>query len=223
MIAWITLTNGRKEYLSKARPTWYDNMSGSITKEYIVDDSGNMDYRQWLKDTYPSATIVPVSDNPAGYTKAMQKCFEVAINSECKYILHTEDDFLLNIKVDFDELADVLKDNKYLSQIVLQRQSWYEWEKNAPTYIDAIISRGEKVYQSHHNNITLSEHTFYWSCNPNIYPIEIAKLGWPDKSNSELVFTKKVMDLGYKSALLGDKYVSNHVTHIGENRYGFGH
>jgi len=223
MIAWITLTNGRKEYLSRARPTWYENMSGNFIKEFIVDDSGSTEYRQWLKDTYPSATIIPVSVNAAGYTKAMAKCFEVAINSECNYIVHTEDDFLLNVKVDFNQLADILKDNKYLSQIVLQRQAWYSWEKAAPTYIDAITARGERVDQSTHNNITLSEHSFYWSCNPNIYPIEIAKLGWPDRSNSELVFTKKVMGLSYRSAFLGDKYVSNHVTHIGQDRNGFGY
>ena len=220
-VVWITLTNGRKAYLEKSRYTWYQNLKGDIAKEIIVDDSGNPEYRQWLSDTYRNALIVHVGDNPMGYIKAMQKCFDEAVNSGCDYVLHTEDDFLLNCGVEVETLTSILYNNKHLSQIILQRQPWYPWEKAQPTYMDAIRSLGHEVIEVDHNGIILSEHSFYWSANPNVYPIEIAKLGWPDKSNSEKLFTKKVMGLGYKSAYLGGNYEPNQVTHIGEDKLGF--
>jgi hypothetical protein len=222
-VVWITLTNGRRAYLEKSRYTWHKNLKGDIAKEIIVDDSGNPEYRQWLSGTYRNAIVVPVGDKPMGYTKAMQKCFDEAVNSGCDYVLHTEDDFLLNCGVDVEVLTSTLYNNKHLSQIILQRQPWYPWEKAQPTYMDSIRFRGYLVNEIDRNGVILSEHSFYWSSNPNVYPIEIAKLGWPDESNSELKFTKKVMELGYKSSFLGGRYEPNQVTHIGEDRLGFGH
>lgn len=222
-LAWITLTNGRKDLISESRETWYSNAKGFIDVEIIIDDSGDETYRQWLSTQYPSARIVPVGDTPQGYKNAMKKCFETAISTECDYILHTEDDFTLNEEVDLSKITSALSNNSSLSQISLQRQPWYDHEKIKDTYIRSVAAQGYSFVEKNYEDISYLEHSFYWTCNPNIYPIEIAKLGWPSGPRSEITFTKRVFSSGYVAAFYGKEDSKNHVTHTGFYKLGYGH
>lgn len=221
-IAWLTPTNGRKDLLLAARKSWYENIVGTIEKEIIVDDSGNQEYHDWLKAEYPSATVVRYSEQNLGYTKTMQNCFDQAILSGCDYVLHTEDDFVLKSKLDINLVAEILNNNEDLAQIVFKRSPVYEWEYSGIDIIDSIRKRGYQI-EHREDRKTISVNSFYWSANPNIYPIKVAHLGWPDETGSELVFSKKVFALGYRSAYLGTENDEPVVDHTGYYRLGFGH
>lgn len=221
-VLWITPTNGRKELFLASRQSWYNNIVGHIEKEIIVDDSGSTEYNIWLKQKYPSATVVKYSDDNLGYTLTMQNCFNEAILSGCQYVLHTEDDFILNKKVNIDSIIKILKDNEDLSQIVLKRQPIYDWEFNGIDLIDSIKKNGHNI-EYREGIEAISVNSFYWSANPNIYPIKIAYLGWPKEAGSEVAFSKKIFSLGYKSAFLGIENDSPTITHIGFYRLGYGH
>lgn len=221
-IAWITPTNGRKDLLLAARQSWYDNIVGKIEKEIIVDDSGNQEYHDWLKTEYPSAAVVRYSDKNLGYTTTMQNCFDQAILSGCDYVLHTEDDFVLKSKLDINLIAEILDNNEDLAQIVFKRSPVYQWEHLGTDLIDSIRKRGYPIEYREDKN-TIAVNSFYWSANPNIYPIKVARLGWPAESQSEIAFSKKVFALGYKSAYLGTENDEPITDHIGHYRLGFGH
>ncbi len=221
-IAWITPTNGRKDLLLAARQSWYENIVGKIEKEIIVDDSGNQEYHDWLKTEYPSATVVRYSDENLGYTKTMQNCFEQSILSNCDYVLHTEDDFVLKEKLDINRITEILDSNEDLAQVVFKRSPVYEWERSGIDIIDSIRKRGYPI-EYREGKDTISVNSFYWSANPNIYPIKVAQLGWPNESGSEIAFSKKVFALGYRSSYLGKDSDPPIVDHIGHYRLGFGH
>jgi hypothetical protein len=219
-LIWITLTNGRKDIINITRPSWYKNLAGNVDLEIIIDDSGDGSYREWLSSEYKNAKIIYVDKNPSGFANATSKCFEVALDSGCKYVLHTEDDFVLNRKLETSNLINILKENKNLSQISLQRQPWYDHEKTKDTIIDSYRAQGHEFTEKESNNSFYMEHSFYWTTNPNIYPIEIARLGWPKESSSEIKFTKKIFSLGYKSAFYEKEGSEPYVTHIGHFRVG---
>ena len=221
-IAWITPTSGRKEILLAARQSWYDNIVGKIEKEIIVDDSGNQEYHDWLKAEYPSATVVRYSEQNLGYTKTMQNCFDQVILSGCDYVLHTEDDFLLKDKLDINLVAEILDNNEDLAQIVFKRPPVYVWEKVGIDVIDSIRKAGYPI-EYREDKRFIAVNTFYWSANPNLYPIKIAHLGWPDRARSEKAFSEKVFASGYKSSYLGTENDEPITSHIGHYRVGFGH
>lgn len=221
-IGWITPTNGRKDLILESRKSWYKNLIGSIDKEIILDDSGDDVYHSWLQDEYPSATVIRYSTENLGYTKTMQNCFDLALKSGCEYILHTEDDFILNIQISLESLIEILRENKDLSQIALKRQRVYDWEFIGKDLIEAISKSGHSVEERVYPE-TISVHTAYWTANPHVYPVQIAKIGWPNENNSEKAFGDKVFSLGYKSANLGKSDDQNHIEHIGVYSLGFGH
>jgi len=222
-LAWITLTNGRKDLLRISRPSWYKYLDGIIDIEIIIDDSGSQVYREWLANEYPLAIIVPVGDENQGYKKAMQKCFDIAKNTKCEYILHTEDDFLLNEKIETYSITEALRNNQILSQIALTRQPWYDHERTKNSIIESIESEGYTFIEKQFGNIFYLENSHYWTCNPNIYPSKVATFDWPDTDGSELEFTKKIFSLGYKSAFYGKREDKHQVSHIGHYRLGGNH
>jgi hypothetical protein len=222
-LAWITLTNGRKDIMYKARPSWYQNLKGKIDIEIIVDDSGSESYRNWLSSEYKSANIIHVDDTASGYINAMSKCFEIAVNSGCDYILHTEDDFILNRDLDVSKLINILEKNKNFAQIALQRQPWYDHERGQDTLIHCWRVLGYEFTEKRLDGCAYVEHAYFWTANPNIYPTKIASIGWPKERDSELQFTKKVFALGYKAAFYEKESSENYVTHIGDFRLGGNH
>lgn len=222
-IAWITLTNGRKDLIFESRSSWYKNLEGVISLEVIVDDSGDKDYRDWLSSEYPSANIVPVGEDNCGFSNAMSKCFDMAAESDCDYILHTEDDFILNKKIKLDDLVTVLDSDDKLAQVALQRQGWFDHEKTHNTLIQSIKSQGYNVVQKENKGLFYVEHNHYWTCNPSLYPVFIAKMGWPKENDSEKKFTQKVFGLGLKSSYFGKEDEEYLVTHTGSYRLGGGH
>ena len=220
-IAWVTLTNGRREFLSATRTSWYEKMTGQISKEIIVDDSGSFEYRSWLEKTFPTAEVIPAGTEALGFARAMQRCFDEALHSGCDYVFHLEDDFKLNEYLDLDKLHHILKENPSLSQLVLQRNRWYLPEFEFDTLLQAVMSSGVKLTERQSGNHTYLEQTDWWSCNPNIYPIDIARLGWVIEEDSERKFSKKVFSQGYKSAFYGSPDKDSFVEHIGRYRAGY--
>jgi hypothetical protein len=208
-ICWITLTHGRKEIFYSYRKSWYKKLKGNIVKEIIIDDSGDLNYFNWLKITYKNATVVKVGDVQMGFAEAMTRSFTEALNSECDYIFHLEEDFFLISEVNLDSLVGVFKENSMLSQIVLKRNNVFE-----PEFLHGdLLNSFNTIGTENINGIEITKQDVWWSCNPNIYPVKISKIGWIKEDDSEKKFSKKVFDSGYISAYLGtnkDKNICHH-------------
>jgi hypothetical protein len=224
-ICMTVLTDGRKEYISKALPTWIDAYDNQIEKKFIIDDSGDSQYREWLASEFPSFTIVPVSSSRGGYVEAMRKVFFTAVDSEAEYCLHIEDDFILHKPFIIDDVISVLNSNPSLSQMSFMRQPWYTNEIDAGGVIEALENQdGAAEYiEENTDGKDWTIHKGFWTCNPSIFPIWTAKRRWPDAPWSEMKFGQKLFSHEKSCGIWGNRKNWVCVEHIGRERNGTGY
>lgn len=216
------LTDGRKEYISRALPTWIEEYDDQIEKKFIIDDSGDPIYRDWLANNFPSFTIIPVAENRAGYVEAMRKVFSTILDSGEPYCLHIEDDFILLKPFVIEDVIDVIKSNRLISQISFMRHPWYQNEIDAGGVIEALEGQeGAASYiQKTTNEKDWVEHKGFWTCNPSIFPNWIATMGWPEAPWSEMKFGQKLFSKNKVCGIWGNRSDWVCVEHIGRERNG---
>ena len=221
-ICWTVLTDGRRKYIEECLPAWVDWLDELIDNKFIIDDSGDKEYREWLSKTFPSFTIVPVGSERMGYNHAMSKIFDVVKTSKKEYCLHIEDDFILKRRFDIESSIKILKENNSLSQISFIREPWYHNEVESGGLIEAIErdNKGINFIQKETGGIPWIEHTAYWTCNPNIFPSWLTEFDWPSGEWSESRFGRKIFSKGKKAGIFGLRKDAPYVEHIGRERYG---
>jgi hypothetical protein len=218
------LTDGRKQYIEKSLPTWIEQYDSQIDNKFIIDDSGDPEYRDWLSSTFPSFKIIPVAENRAGYVKAMRKVFSTVLDSGSMYCLHIEDDFILLKPFVIDDVIKVLQEFPELSQMSFMRQPWYKNEIVSGGVIDALEKVGCYFNQRYSRTPPYYPwviHKAFWTCNPSIFPAWVAKYTWPESDWSESEFGKKIRSEGKVSGIWGDRktdWIS--VEHIGKESNG---
>lgn len=221
-ICWTVLTDGRKEYIEQCLPDWVAWLDDKINKKFIIDDSGDLQYQSWLKETFPSFKIIPVGTHRAGYSSAMTRVFNVVRLSKNKYCLHIEDDFLLKKEFNIEEALSILDLNPQLSQISFIREPWYHNEIASGGLIEAIERDNPDIIfeQKNTNGINWIEHKSYWTCNPNIFPRWLTSYKWPSGNWSESAFARKIFSSGKTSGIFGLRGDQPYVEHIGRHRNG---
>lgn len=221
-LCWTVLTDGRKEYIEECLPAWIDWLDNSIHKKFIIDDSGDKEYRLWLSKTFPSFNIVPVSRERSGYSAAMSTVLTTARLSKNNYCLHIEDDFVLKRKFDINASISILNSNNQLSQISFMREPWYHNEIESGGLIEAIERDNlDAVFQQKNTNgYDWIEHRSYWTCNPSIFPRWLCSFRWPSGDWSESRFSRKIFNSGRTAGVLGLRGDRPYVEHIGRRRSG---
>lgn len=225
-IAWITLTNGRKEYLYESRKSWYENVEGNFSSEVIVDTSGQYEYRQWLLKTYPNAKVFSLSkhkninnDWNIGIRDAYEYFFNIASEIDCEYIFHTEDDYVLQNKIVLEDSINILDFDTDISQVHFIRQPWTKEEKDAGGVLKYCQSLGFDMIEKEKDNLFWVEHRAYFTFGPSIYKKDICFLDRDLQINPEISITQAVFkDLKKKSATFGKIEDKNFVEHIGKIR-----
>lgn len=204
----IVLTNRRDLYFSAALAS-LDNVTG-ITKTVIVDDSGDLAWRNEL--TQQCNEVWAPAIEPAGYTKAMQLVWHLA-RSHGGPVFFLEEDFTVDVPVNLDELAAILTADPELAQIALVRQAWYPIERRHGGVIGALAHKGH-TFTIWPNRV---QHTACFTGNPSlIAPIALNE-DWPGGEWTEDAMTQKLVRAGYHFAYLGDGR-TEHVTHHGHQR-----
>lgn len=182
----------------------------------VVDDSGSEAYRTALRAILPDWNLVPVSDHPAGYFRAMKAVWELV--SQHQYGFLIEDDFVFTQEIDLNDLADVLDAHPILAQMILLRQPWFSNEVRAGGLIPALEELGHEF----HYTGDWIEHQATFSTNPTLIRGSqfAAKRPWPQNRGSEHQFGTQIFREGFKSAYWGNG--EEYVEHIGD-RSGFGY
>lgn len=221
-MCWTVLTDGRKEYIEQCLPDWILWLDNIIDKKFIIDDSGDKQYRLWLSETFPSFKIIPVSKERSGYSNAMSVVLSTARFSKSNYCLHIEDDFLLKRQFNIEASISILNSNKNLSQISFMREPWYHNEVESGGLIEAIErDNPDAVFEEKNTNgYDWIEHKSYWTCNPSIFPRWLCSFKWPTGDWSESRFSRKVLSSGRTSGILGSRSDQPYVEHIGRHRSG---
>ena len=222
-IAWITLTSGRKEYLSKSRNSWYDLIIGNISEEIIVDTSGDEEYARWLSETYKTAKIFSLSKEfvlgktwDSGIKKAYEYFYDIAKTIDCDYILHTEDDYVLLNEINIKNVVDILDSDNNICQVHFIRQPWTKDEEDSGSVLRHCEKNGFKLTEKNNEQDSWVEHRSYFTFGPSIYRKDICYIEKDLDNNPELALTYKIFsDPNIKNATLGKIDDQNLVEHIG--------
>lgn len=219
-ISMTVLTDGRKEYIEQALPTWIDAYGDKIKLKAIIDDSGNTGYRHWLTETFPQFIVVAVGKDRCGYAPAMRKVFDMVRQFDKPYNLHIEDDFVLHNPPNLEDIVWVMDHNDDLSQMSLMRQAWYNNELLHGGVVEALEFAGSKFEECNDGGHYWSKHRSYFTCNPSVFPLSLAYEDWPDPPWCEMYFGQSQLAKGKSYGIWGKRGEWEVVEHIGRIRNG---
>jgi hypothetical protein len=219
-VAWVTLTNGRKEYFELARPSWYEKMSGNIVDEVIIDTSGNQEYSRWLTNTYKSARIISLPYKSTSYSESVKFLLDSCLSLDCDYIIHLEDDYVLETEINLKDSIKILEDNAHVVQVHFIRQAWTQEEIDAGGVLKHCQTFGYDMNEKNNGLSCWVEHSAYFTFGPSIYRKEIVSNAWDIKNDPEREFTRTLIVNGNKTATFGKLDDDNMVKHIGQYTLG---
>lgn len=225
-IAHVVVTNGRQDYLEKTMQQCFLNVGWDNLKLigcYIVDDSGDPKYREWLAARFPRYEIVPVGDTPQGYARAMKTVWKTVKRSGADYVFHLEDDFLFRNPVMLSDLVTVLQDDPGLAEVAFVRQPWFQNEIRHGGLIKALEVRqvGPFTDMVSKSGINYIKHRAGWTTNPCVYPRWVTNYRWPNGTYSEPFFGKELLkNPKIAFAYYGHKEDKPRCEHIGVVKMG---
>lgn len=214
----ICLTNRRDTYVRNALTSLREHVTG-YSDLLVVDDSGDPQWRAELADD-AHIDVVPVADQPAGYTSAMRAIWNHAAGT---YLFLLEEDFTIDRPVNLAYLQHLLDSSPQLAQIALQRGPWYcnerrigvlAAQRNRVDCIRRAEGRPLTTWTAHPTHV---EHTAGITCNPSLWSPSALETEWPDTHWSEEAMGNKLLERGLTSAWLGQEG-DQHVTHHGRHR-----
>ena len=120
MLTLVVMTDGRRDCLTRSIESM-TNLSGSISVRMIHDDSGDVDYTEWLWDTFGDRWTIHSTDHRSGFAGAYRSMWKwIRDHDRNPYVLSTEDDFVFTREVNLADMAGVLRRNPYLVQMALR-------------------------------------------------------------------------------------------------------
>jgi hypothetical protein len=224
----LVITDGRKDCMSKMMASWYRDAKFNSRKtgsyRILIDDSGDLDYFLWLRHNFQDKFDQIVHHKARmGFGATIIDAWS-KIPVGCNFVLHLEDDFILNRPVVIEDMVDILKAYPRAAQIALYRQPWNAEEIAAGGFY--------KQYPDlYHDNIAIANGIEYpvvvqtrnFTTNPCLYPRTIMEHGWPEGEHSEGHFGIKLLSKGYHFLYMGSLKDDPWVTHIGQSRIGTGY
>src|ERR1700683_2449805 len=95
----VFVTDGRGHYLEQAIASVQEKLRGDFTHPFIIDDSGDRSYWSWLDEKYPHFQIMHHPER-RGLGGAVRSAWETVLTTTADYVVHWEDDFVLDERVD---------------------------------------------------------------------------------------------------------------------------
>jgi hypothetical protein len=222
-ICWIVLTDGRQDCLRSSLPSWIKHYGDKIENKIIIDDSADENYRGWLRFAFPHFKLVTTGMGRQGYSGAMQKVFDVFKESGNKYMLHLEDDYVLEHEFSIEDVITVLENNPDVAQMSIMRQPWFQNEIDHGGVLEALEVGGSKFQEVNTQGFDWARHKAFYTCNPNIAQSWVTNYKWPEGSWSESRFSKTIFQDGKECGIWGSRSSWPYVKHIGRVRNGTGY
>ncbi len=219
----LVMADGRGDYLANTLDSAADMLCGDIIARTVIhDDSGDDHHRAWLRGMFPEATVIGVGSR-LGFSNAMNRAWRYVARQPQQFVFHLEQDFTFTRPVDLRELVRVLGYNPHLQQIALRRQPWNGREHAA----GGVVEADPAAFTDLRDPVTGAEwltHRLFWTCNPSLYRRDLTRLGWPPGADSERRFGRRLFrDPRARCAYWGGRNDSPWVTHIGDQRAGWGY
>lgn len=194
----LLIHDGREDYLERTLLS-ASEMLPRLSRRVTIDDSAHR----------------------LGFAGAIQAGWEQVTGMDVDYVFHLEADFTFNFPVELRAMVELLERHPYLAQVSLKRQPWNERERAAGGIVEA---DSEDFTECFDGKATWTEHRRYFTTNPSVYPASLCSMGWPQISESEGMFTHRLLeDPMLRFAIWGGKFDPPAVEHIGEVRAGVGY
>jgi hypothetical protein len=234
-IALLVMTDGRRDCIERAVPSALEHLDGELSHRFIHDDSGDDGYRDWLRDRFPSFTLLTTRSR-SGFGGAYRNAWStLAALSDVDHVFSTEDDFVFNRRVDLALMVSVLNRNDHIVQLVLKRQAWSDEEKAAggiierhPADYTSELVPAEKIINWEIDDTRFAHvvtHRRFYSTNPSLHRRSLCERGWPQDPESEghLGINLMAEAPDARFAFWGTKSDAPWVEHIGRERVGTGY
>lgn len=226
MIVLLVMTDGRRDCIEQAIPSAEANLHGPITRRVIHDDSGDEEYREWLRDRFPAYDLIWHPLGRQGFGGAYRNAWRYLTQCEEPYVFSTEDDFTFSRPVFLTEMMSVLDAEPHIVQLALRRQPWNDEERAAGGVVEQ--HPADYVERWHprlgHPGFHYLEHRRFFTTNPSFYRRALCAKGWPDVEHSEGIFSHQLLeDPDLRFAFWGARESGEWVTHIGAERVGTGY
>jgi len=208
-IALVVITDGRREFLRETIASLREN-AGPFEEGFIVDDSGDEEYGEWLDNEYFPRFRVLHHTERRGCSAAVRTGWEHA--SEHEYIWHAEDDFIYRRVVPLGRMVAILDDHPYLAQLALKRGPHGPVELAVGDLMAVELDRWED-----HEGFCDTDLIFTF--NPCLIPRDVIAVALADPSpRTEPNVTTSLLAKGYRFGYLGQTTDPPRVHHIGERR-----
>ena len=122
-----------------------------------------------------------------GYATAMRRCQHLEIASGQPWVLHAEDDMLLNGPLDLKEMQRLMAGNPDLAQLSLKRQPWHPEEVEAG---DMLGWRAPDCFEQRRGVVA---HRSFWAATMFLtLRCFLAEHPWPLEEDSERRFGNRL-------------------------------
>lgn len=189
----LIMTDGRRELFERTMDSWMENLvAADIRHVYIHNDKPDWQLDQWLKDwcTLHLKGLdvgVHTETERSGFGGAIRNAWsqlnELHQDWDFDWVLHLEDDFLLNGRLYLPDIEQILKAHPHLAQMALRRQPWGSDAEFRGGFIEAAPEWYTQCDDGH--ALHWIETTRNWTTNPSLFRSELLSRGWPEDPHSE--------------------------------------
>lgn len=221
----ICITDGRWQCLERTIASFDETVVGDVVERYIYVDTNVESYREQVSDAFGGTwRVFWHPKGRQGFAGAIHYAWkEVLARTRCDWMFHLEDDFAFVRPVLLAELQNVLCENPTVAQMALRRQPWNPAEVEA----GGVVQLHPEAYKLHRGvgrEPSWLEHELFWTTNPSLFRTSLADhYHWPIVQHSEGMFTRTLLDDGWRFGYWGGFYEDPHVEHIGTERVGNGY
>lgn len=163
-IGTLFITDGRFARLNATVSRWRQMVQMPMDRVVMVNDSGDPEYARLLESQFPDFEHV---------AHAQRRGFGEAINTgwdatdDIDWLLHMEDDFLINFELPVVDIITVLDTHPYLAQMALLRNPVNHLEIAA----GGIVGQNpDDFHQTQWRQYKWLEHRRFYTTNPAILP-----------------------------------------------------
>lgn len=189
-------------------------LEGPVGRKIICVDAEEVPF-----DPFPGWEAIPMGRSE-GYAHAMRRCQQVEMGSGQAFVLHVEDDVLLNQPLDLREMQRVMEKNPDLAQVSLKRQPWHEEELEAGDML------GWRSPDSFDVRDGVVAHRSFWAATISLTRRRfLAEHSWPLEGDSERRFGNRLFRENPRlcAGILGGLEDAPRITHVGKVRAGSGY
>ena len=215
-ICHIIMSCGRPEYLEKTLQS-LDKLDFGCHKVFriLVDDYPKDRDNEWfvkMADAYHVDLLI-LNDENKGLTKVWSDLWDLVKDMDFNYILHQEDDVILNEEFSLDDWIEIIAFRPDVCSAVLTRQKWYHHEtdpKAEPT---------DKIW----NGYRVEFRSEVFSPMMSLYPHYLTREGIKEHYGINLnegMIMQYLREKGHTCAYIKNPEGKNMITHIGDWFHG---